>query len=198
MKKKNPKTIYPSKKVLSFSILQKLRENSFYHTLKSNKVNNIFTGLILLMLAGLFMPKNGLENSRQNKMAYPWLVTGRLDLADKYYQFGYLAEAQSELAKIENSGFMRWQLAAIPAWQKKYEVIKNKTESKKRIETKIGKWENWLESNPPSRDIYLNLSQLYWQIKDNLKAQYYASQAAYLDPIDEKVQEVQMMIDDDK
>lgn len=64
-------------------------------------------------------------------------------------------------------------------------------QEKKRIEGEIVKWEKILEKYPGYRDVYLRLTVLNWQIKNDEKAKECLQKAKYLDPNFEKTKEIE-------
>lgn len=189
-KTKKEKIIYQNK----YKNLFKLKD-IFLSFLKKWKITILLILLLFLLLFSFFTSNSNLaQNSLKTKMAYPFLLSTRLNLVNAYYDYGYLDLAQNEFSKINNSFILKYQLKLVPNWQEKYKQAKVKIESKERIETEIKKWENWIINNPPSRDIYLNLSELYWQIKNNNKAKYYLNKASYLDPANQDVIKMEKLI----
>ena len=150
--------------------------------------------VLLMILASSFEYKNRAENARNQLTAYPWLAISHLNMAQNWYEFGYLEKAKSTLRTINASFFLSWQIKTIPAWQKKYEVVKNNIETKEKIEAEIKQWEQWIVTNPPSFDIYLRLSLLNYQVKNDQQAKEYAQKAAYLNPTNENVKKMEELL----
>lgn len=170
------------------------RLRSLLHPLKPYILTLIAAFMLFMTLAASCEYRNPLEKARLNRIAYPYIAATHLKLAQQYYDFGYVKEAQNELQNIVSSPFLSWQLKTIGSWQTKYESIRQTVFAQEETEKEIAAWEKWLADNPPSVKIYLRLSLLNYRIKNDSKARVWLEKAAYLDPVNEEVKKAKDLI----
>jgi tetratricopeptide (TPR) repeat protein len=184
----------PTKVLFSHTVWSRLPGSSILTDFRSHwRRYACFFGWLVL-LATMFVCFNAaanlLEVAYQKSQARSFWVPARINLAEQFYQFGHLSEAEGELQAITNSPFLSWQLQQVPSWKKKYTTVQYQVGTKDRLQQEVRQWEKYLTTNPGNTDLYLRLSNLYWQLQEPEKAQASLQQAIFIDPTNKELQQL--------
>lgn len=140
--------------------------------------------LLLLLLIEVFWPINFLEKAKRNAAAWPQLAKSHLHFSQALFKANYQDLAERELALAKKS------LINQATTKELFEKTEKQIKKPKEIQTEIESLEEILEAKPGYRDVFLNLALLYDQQYRQEKSKEYFEKAFYLDPLNERVQEI--------
>lgn len=121
---------------------------------------------------------------------WPNSISKHIELGKALFNLGDLPQAQTEI-KLAQNLYKYWKMVDINGRLKKQiEEGDQYINQKVIIKSQIGQLETILRDKPHYRDVYLQLSILNYQLWQDEKAREYWNKAFYLDPNNEKVQEV--------
>lgn len=173
-------------KLIPISFRKKIRS--------SNLLFTIYYLLFTVMLISYFLPRNRIIQSQLAVSRWPLSVNNHLQIAQTYFNNNDLKNAKSELETAKNYyQYLKFLDIFGKTKQKIYEVNELITTPDK-IQQQINHLEEFLQNNPDVRDIHLQLSLLYYQLKNNEQAKKNWERAFYLDPNNSSVQEIGRII----
>ena len=146
--------------------------------------------LFLILWLNYFWPRNIFVSQRLAVARWPNSIKKHVELGKVLFDLGDLPQAQVEIQQAEKI-YKYWQVMDINGRLK--EQIKEGrqyVDQKAVIESQVSKLEAILQDKPHYRDVYLQLSVLYYQVWQGDKAKEYWNKAFYLDSNNEKVEEV--------
>lgn len=155
---------------------------------KKIKIWHVLTALIVLMVGGSLI--NGWSLSSLERASYwPWLSKTHLNLSLYWFEVGDEEKALAELSKAN-----KWLFAKTSWGKESLRKAEEKVFEPERIREEIRSWEKVLEERPFFRDVLLRLAILNYQVYEDDKAKDYFTQAEYLDPSSEEIEEVKKII----
>lgn len=151
--------------------------------------------LFVLVFISYFIPKNSIKHTTLQVSYFPYSAINRLDLSKIYWQNSSLNKANLEFNNalkitqnkllFNNNKDSLFELSS---------NMKLQLEKPALLEQEIINLEKLLNTNVNSRDIYLRLSLLYFELWNERQSQDYWQKAYYLDPNNKEVLEVGKLI----
>lgn len=146
--------------------------------------------LFLILWLNYFWPRNMFAIRSLAVARWPNSISKHIELGKALFNLGDLPQAQTEI-KLAQNLYKYWKMVDINGRLKKQiEEGDQYINQKVIIKSQIGQLETILRDKPHYRDVYLQLSILNYQLWQDEKAREYWNKAFYLDPNNEKVQEV--------
>lgn len=139
--------------------------------------------LLLILLINTFLPKNFLEKAKSGVSSWPHSAKAHLRFSLALFQAGYQEQAEKELRLAQKS-------LKITTPQKLFQEVEWHIQEPEKIQQEINLFEEILKEKSWYRDVFLNLSLLYDRLYQKKKSKEYFDKAFYLDPLNEKIQEV--------
>lgn len=173
--------------------LTKGKKSSKEKKQKKIALANIQT-LILLLLFLIFsgnhlLPRDKIARTQLGIRNWPLFPKKHLQMAEVYFNTGDEEQAVEEFKKAETLYRSLAFLDILGNTKKQLEEAEKLLSHPKKVRQDINYWETVLKTKPHSRDVFLRLSILNYQLYQHKKAREYWEKAFYLDPNNEVVQE---------
>ncbi|HUV46944.1 MAG TPA: hypothetical protein VMW29_02300 [Candidatus Bathyarchaeia archaeon] len=154
----------------------------------------VLFGLLFFLLLNLCWPKKEIDKAKLGASRWPLSVEKHLALSRTFFQNGNEPKALEELTLAKRLYQPLKFFDFTDKLKKQLEETEKLVFSRQKTKEEIEHWKAILQSKPSSRDIFLQLALLHYQLLDEERTKEYWQKAFYLDPNSEIVLKIGQLV----